>query len=258
VIISCRFCHQKFSVDQSGDYECPHCRQRQSIDVNAQSSATLDQAAPTLTFDSIPWEQRRQLGFWPAAKETWIRSCMHPVDFFRAFSFPGGFSDALLYGVLVGTIGTFGALIWQSLWGLFQAGLSNVPHSGFSALWIFGSGLVFLLFMPIFLAVGMILNAAIVHFFLLIFKSNRQDFEATFRVVGYAQSPALLNLVPIVGGLVGGVWSLVLVIIGLREVHQISTGRAVAVVFAPMVICCCGIALTASMLFGFLMDQFQF
>jgi hypothetical protein len=43
--------------------------------------------------------------------------------------------------------------------------------------------------------------------------------------------------------LVGIIWALVLIVIGLREIHGISTFGAVVAVFGPMVVCCGGLAL---------------
>lgn len=40
----------------------------------------------------------------------------------------------------------------------------------------------------------------------------------------------------VAGALLAGIWALILLIIGIRQVHNLSTGRAVAVVVAPVVV----------------------
>jgi hypothetical protein len=55
------------------------------------------------------------------------------------------------------------------------------------------------------------------------------------RVTGYAQAPTLLGIlafIPVLGliaGIVGGIWSLIATVIGVRQALDMSTGRAIAV-----------------------------
>jgi len=66
--------------------------------------------------------------------------------------------------------------------------------------------------------------------------ATKADFNETFRVVGFAAAPGVLNvlaIVPYLGPLISlliGIWSLVIGVIALREVLDYSnTGRAVIV-----------------------------
>jgi hypothetical protein len=78
---------------------------------------------------------------------------------------------------------------------------------------------------------------------LLILGGAERDFETTFAVVGYAQAPAVLGIVPFCGSFVAGIWSLVLYVVGLAEAHGIGRGKAAAAVLLPLVLvcCCCGL-----------------
>jgi hypothetical protein len=67
----------------------------------------------------------------------------------------------------------------------------------------------------------------------LIVKPANTGFEATFRVVSYANVAQLVGWVPVLGPLVAAVASIALSIIGVREVHETTTGRAVLVVLIP-------------------------
>lgn len=59
------------------------------------------------------------------------------------------------------------------------------------------------------------------------------------RVAAYANgSTALWNLVPVCGGLIGGIWTIVITVIGISRAHEISTGKALAAVLVPVVTCC--------------------
>ncbi|MCK5593042.1 YIP1 family protein [Candidatus Bathyarchaeota archaeon] len=59
----------------------------------------------------------------------------------------------------------------------------------------------------------------------------------TLKALAYGATPAcLVGWVPFIGGLTGGIWALVVTIIGLRELHGMTTGRAVAACLLPAVI----------------------
>ena len=68
-------------------------------------------------------------------------------------------------------------------------------------------------------------------------------YESTFRVIAYSSgSTALFYAVPFCGGLVAFIWSLVVQIIGVKEIHGTTTGTAVMAVLLPFLVCCCGFA----------------
>jgi len=66
----------------------------------------------------------------------------------------------------------------------------------------------------------------------------RKGILETEKAVIYGATPfLLLGWIPVIGMILGGIWSIILTIIGLREMHQISTGRAVlAYVLAIIII----------------------
>ena len=74
--------------------------------------------------------------------------------------------------------------------------------------------------------------------------ATKADFNETFRVVGFAASPGVFNvlaIVPYIGPLVSllvGVWSLVIAVVAVREVLDYSnTVRAIIVCLIAGVIC---------------------
>jgi hypothetical protein len=68
-----------------------------------------------------------------------------------------------------------------------------------------------------------------------------KPFEATFRVLAFSQgSTGPLQIIPLCGGLIAGVWALVVNCIGLARAHETSTGRATLAVLLPVIVCCGG------------------
>lgn len=78
-------------------------------------------------------------------------------------------------------------------------------------------------------AIGLFVLAAIVHLFVKPFVGNANSgYEATFRVVAYVSVTNLVNWIPILGGLLA-LYGLYLAVVGIREVHATTTGRAALV-----------------------------
>ena len=73
------------------------------------------------------------------------------------------------------------------------------------------------------------LEALAVQLLLRSLGSARVGFGATYRVCAYTQACVVLNIIPFVGWVLGGVGTVALLIIGIREVHTTSIGSAVFV-----------------------------
>jgi len=76
----------------------------------------------------------------------------------------------------------------------------------------------------------------VTHLCVMIVGGNQKGFEATFRAICYSFSATLFYIVPIIGSFVGGIYILILAILGVREGHGISTGKAVVAVLLPLIV----------------------
>ena len=115
-----------------------------------------------------------------------------------------------------------------------------------------GLGWIFLLILtPLFVAIGMFVASAILHVCLMIVGGAKQSFETTFRVVCFAEGSASpLLVIPFCGGLITGIWKIVLYCIGLARAHETDTGRAVIAVLLPLIVCFGGMIFLIAMMFG--------
>lgn len=105
----------------------------------------------------------------------------------------------------------------------------------FAILWIFVTLVI------------LVLGAAWTHLFVYLF-GGRKGYLQTLKAFAYGQTPALLiGWIPLIG-IIGAIWSIVLWIIGVRELHEISTGKAAAAVIVAGVIIIVLIALVAAAL----------
>lgn len=83
--------------------------------------------------------------------------------------------------------------------------------------------------------IGIFIVGLIIHIFVaLIIGGN--GIEQTLKALMYGATPyLLLGWIPYIG-ILGGLWSLALYVLGIRELHETTTGRAAAAVLIPMVI----------------------
>jgi hypothetical protein len=63
--------------------------------------------------------------------------------------------------------------------------------------------------------------------------SENSGFRSTFRVVSYVSVTSLVTWIPFIGGLLG-LYGLYLAVVGIREMHSTTTGRAALVVLVPI------------------------
>jgi hypothetical protein len=185
------------------------------------------------------WEDQENLGFLKGITETLKESLLSPQAFFSRCPRTGGFVAPLLYALIVKTVGTLASVLW-----VFSTNSAYLEKLGLSG----NATLLVGLMIPVALFLNVVIEAGAVHLSLFLLGSARENLEATFRVVCYGSGPELLDVIPIIGGWAALMWKTFLIIIGLREVHQISTGRAVLAIVLPSLICLGVIGMTFAML----------
>lgn len=240
----CPQCGEEFQADTEGRYHCPHCENTLAIHLHVHGK--------------IPWETWREKGRLSAFIETWKKVMTNPVGFFKRVPKHGNFVLPLYYGMVCQSIAII--LMWS-----YQAGFHSIPaildygaafggygRWTFSFDWstLFVFLMVLVVIAPLFAIIGLSFMSAVFHLCLKIFGGARGGYETTFRAICYASSAQILGVVPIVGGVVAGVWSLVLSIIGLKEIHQTTYSRAVIAVILPVLTCCGFIVLVVAAVFG--------
>ena len=196
----------------------------------------------------LPWDRRHEIGLFRAFIETLQMVLGRPTDAFTAMKREGGLGGPLLYAVIGGTIGTVVSFIYR--FGLHVAEAGSFDHGSYRFLGAAGL-LGLIVCSPLIVIIVLFISSALIHVCLLIVGGARHTFETTFRVICFAAgSVNPLQIVPLCGGLVAGIWGLVLYCIGLARAHETEPGRAVLAVFLPLVLCCGGTILLIIMAGG--------
>ena len=156
---------------------------------------------------------------------------LNPVGFFRGIAREGNFLNPLLFAVICALIsGILGGII-----NFFITLASGNQGRGFGG--ALASLIGSILLTPIFTAIGLLVGAVIYHLLVLLFvRPANAGFEATFRVVSYISVTQLVSWIPIIGPIIAFAYGVVLSILGIREVHSTSTGRAALVVLIPVAV----------------------
>src|SRR5215831_6400626 len=201
----------------------------------------------TAARSGLPWDHRQERGFFNAFVETLVMVLTKPSEAFTVMKREGGLGEPLIYALIGGCVGGIVALLYQV--GLQSMGFFANRHDTFAAMAGAGVGsAAFIVLVPLFVVIGLFIGSAIVHVCLMIVGGANQPFETTFRVVAFSQGSAgPLQIIPICGGVISGVWALVCNCIGLARAHETDTGRAVLAVFLPVIVCCGGGLLIAFM-----------
>lgn len=78
--------------------------------------------------------------------------------------------------------------------------------------------------------------------------TRNSGYGATFRVASYTQVTGLVNWIPIVGPLLA-LYGVYLAVLGIREVHETTTGKAALVILIPFVVALLVALLVAGVVF---------
>ena len=165
---------------------------------------------------------------------------LSPTSFFAELPRRGNLAGPLVFALICIEISAIlGALLGELL---FLFGGVGGPSPGFNPnpqnLWfpsIFAPGVpvVSIIIAPIVGTIGIVVAAGIQQLLVrLVVGATNSGFGATFRVASYTQVTGLLNWIPIVGPLLA-LYGVYLSIVGIREMHQTTTGKAALVVLLP-------------------------
>jgi hypothetical protein len=192
----------------------------------------------------LPWELRDRYGAFAGFVETVRRLISSPTAAFAEARRQGDLVSPIAYAVLVGWVGIVGQRLWGLVIGTSVLDLlpSQAREGAALGFALSGVGLaVALIVAPIVLLVGLLVGGGILHLFLLLFGATREStsgFEGTLRVVAWSTTAHLAQFVPLVGGLLGVVWSVILLTLGIVSFHRTTSGRALAAVLTPIALCC--------------------
>jgi len=189
-----------------------------------------------------PWEQP---GSWfTRFAQTTQAVLVNPAEFFRLMRREGGIGQPVVFGLIGSVLGGIAGALYQMVLSTMLAGMQGPGAAREQAIaGLFSTGCLVVV-MPLAAVVGMFIGSAIYHVMLLLLGGARRPYETTLRVSAYTSgATSLLQLIPFCGAIIGGIYAIVVMIIGLARAHEISTGKAAAAVLLPLALCCVAVVI---------------
>jgi hypothetical protein len=201
---------------------CPHCG-NEIVEGQAfcgHCGSKLAEAGPAQSVggrSKTSWEDRAASGFVNGLFKTAREVLFRPTEFFRRMPVTGGLTDPLLYALITGMIGLLFLSLWDIL--LHDSMREFMTHE---------------------------MKAA----------AGRTMWDGVHSTLGYSVSPFLFLSVPFCGVLITVIWAMMLAIIGLKEAHQTTGGKAAFAVLFPLLFFCGLIMVLAALFMGAVMASF--
>lgn len=169
------------------------------------------------------------------------RVVTQPVAFFSGIPRRGNLQAPLTFALICIEISTILGGLLRLTWRAETAGGFRFQEG---VEYGFGDFVLSVLLAPIVGAIGLAILAVIAHVLVILFVGTSgsgfgsafsSGFESTFRIVCYVSVTNLVNWIPLIGGLLA-LYGLYLAVIGVREMHDTTTGRAALVVLFPLAV----------------------
>ncbi len=169
---------------------------------------------------------------------------LQPAGFFRGILRQGDFVNPLIFAIICYEVSAI-------LGGIIAVAFGARGFGGFISTIILG---------PLIAAVVLFIWAGLIHLLVMLIVGSRNGgYEATFRVFAYAavtQLVSWLSAIPILGVLISiaiAVYGVFLSVVGIREVHTTTTGKAALVVLIPV-----GVLALLGIILAFIVGAFLF
>lgn len=226
IMVTCPQC----GFEQPETDECIKCGIIISKYVQYQEMARSfeGQVREISTEEYTPWESGE--GFLKAFYRTTRDSLFSPSRFFKKISSGEGYWAPLIYGLIAGIMGNGCAILWFWLFMTQLIPMDRIPFQYSLSI------LQIVVPLPFQQAVAIFLGSAIIHLCLMIVGGNNNGYKTTFRAVSYSYSGYLFGIIPFIGLFIGNTYTFILTIIGVREGHGISTGKAILAVLLPAIV----------------------
>ena len=158
----------------------------------------------------------------------------------------------VLYGIVVVSMGlaTFTSMVDKMGAVPIVGGVAAGAAANFSG-FVIAMGVFFVYLLFLFYLLGVFVEGLIMHAFVLLMGGEKGATQ-TVKTTMYASTPfLLLGWIPFVS-IIAYIWSFVLLIIGLKENHEMELGNAIIVVFIPIVLGIVLIGLGSAVIIAFM------
>ncbi len=192
-----------------------------------------------------PWEDRLHHGILGGFLTTVAQVMTAPGRFFGDHPVDRGWLGPVSFAVIMGVLAAAVGWVWSTMFSGMELGMLSMLEE------LSAESATDTALMQTFQSVGVILSpftslaflfiyAGVFHLGIMLLHPDGRGFEATLRSVAYGNAAYVLTFVPMCGGLLMSVWTLVIYAIALDKLHGCGAGKAAVIVIAPMLVFVCG------------------
>jgi len=217
--------------------KCPQCNKTFEIDPkedpgSASFQEPSDNVSDTEESFSTGNITDEQSGYFKVLWQTFKGALFSPTVFFRGKRQEKGIGESFAFGMLLGSVGAMFGIFWQFL--LDSQELSFVLELLPEFITMNHLFLGYIIISPFLVFIFMFITAAVLHCCLFILGGANRSFADSFKASAYSNASSVFNLIPYIGQYIGVIWGLIVLVIGLRELHETSTLRAVFALLLPL------------------------
>lgn len=165
----------------------------------------------------VPWEDP-ELSGWVGFYRTLQGLLLRPGEFFKNLG-QGGWAEPFAFALIVSTAGLLLALFWHLL---VLAGGATGTLGPVSSLNLGTGALLGLMILSPLLVLMDLAVGSLCWWGSVALSGAGRDFTPAWRIFCYAHGGLVLAVIPFLGMLVAGIWILVLMYIGVKEVFGLS------------------------------------
>ena len=173
---------------------------------------------------SNPWEDPRD-GYLAALYQTSVRVLFAAPRFFAGLTPQNQLTRALVFYLIVGLVQIFVEQFWLAVFTeVLAPRAESDPHLA-NLLTLLSPKMslpLFILARCAFISLQLFVVAVLYHVMFRLLAPNKANFSLVFQVIAYASAPALLGIVPVLGSLVGIIWSIACTVVGCRYALRVS------------------------------------
>lgn len=203
-------------------YSCPSCGGLYS------SNPEVKQIVPDMLWESKFAKEYPFTSFLKTVKEIILK----PEHFFRNLSNESTILSSWLFALVAGSIGYTGHFVWSLL---FPNLFSDLYDNSNSLLSNGNSSAETLLFTPLIITFEIWILTLFVQCMVTITRVKGASIKTTFKVVSYAQSAILLQIIPVIGTLFSSIYMCVLLLTGLNQKHHSSKLKLFFILILPFI-----------------------
>ena len=219
--------------DRCGNFYCPPCAGR--VEGDRTFCTTCESTAAY-----VAWEERGRFGLVRAFFLTLKRSVLAPQEFAREIPGGGGFGPPTGYAAIASVVGVgMLCIIFGSILAVVFAFMPDSPGASEIPMWVFPVGVLGYWVFGVGSTIGWLyVWAGVLKLSSRLLGAPHGSYEAIFRVLAYSAGVNVAMGIPLLST-VAQVFSVLHAIFGISAKCGVSSGRAAAIFFVPLLVCIC-------------------